>query len=985
MKMRKTMSLFLALAMSASMPFAALATETEPLDPLMQVQTEGAAKIGETSYNTLEDAIKNAENGNTIILVDNVANGASVEIPAEKNLKLDLNGKNYTISNVKAGTNYGFSVNKTGQSGTVTFTNGTIAAGAGVVSLIENSANVRLSNVKLSANGSKALLNKADATASIEDANVIVDGNIENAGTLTIKGGNFNGDVANSGTLTVEKGKFTKNITGNGRLSISGGNFDGNIDASNGEISGGAFSIKPDDKFLTPNMKFEMLDPNSGKYVVSEKKAENVDLGKENMTAPTEVTEESDYKTIECSDSKLRDALKNIVVSIPQDEFLAKVPSITKQQALDAYNKANDPDLALDNIDKLSVVAKKKLKINVSNVSVLNNKGFNIKITPSVVVYIQNKDNNSKAEYISSDIDQLRATANVTVPLSSDFNSVREFSVTQNGKSENIVASNNSIELRNVSNFRDYFAVLERSNLPDTELPKPNDSVKVENTEITVSSSASREEKNLAEAINRGFKLENVRADLTNIKVKKSDAIEALKKKGYAADENSDIRLEARIKVTPTLSAVNVSKNNEGFTFSLSVEPKIYAVLNGKTRNVAEAPVENSGIVLEKRTATVTIPLSVEFSKIKENIVADGRKFIIKNAVDSKDIGRNNEISFKTDNVNDAFYIKVSEKEPTPPPSGHDEQITVLDGTYKIKDKKLIKTDSNNTIKFDESAYLVVVKGGYQPSTNANNVEPEYFLTKDDVSKLRIGTVRFEENGKLVDGKVSWQARMIKVDGKNKGVYLIEIPIKKNSGYTSSKDVFGNFELRASKPYYFGNDETRENVNFYVEIDADVNTDTDEIYDGTHVYEFNDTEDDEITLYGGDGTFIVDTRGQGKLLIRTDVKYNEGIEKVNPNANYVYYNSNYPTFNRLGYLYLKANKGDKIYKVDRDTGKLTKMPVPYDRDMEAFKIRTRTLGCYVVAEKELDLDRINGVIAPEPVKPPVAPPSIINPPTGSAI
>lgn len=966
MKMRKTMSLFLALAMSASMPFAALATETEPLDPLMQVQTEGAAKIGEKSYNTLEDAIKNAENGNTIILVDNVANGASVEIPAEKNLKLDLNGKNYTISNVKAGTNYGFSVNKTGQSGTVTFTNGTIAAGAGVVSLIENSANVRLSNVKLSANGSKALLNKADATASIEDANVIVDGNIENAGTLTIKGGNFNGDVANSGTLTVEKGKFTKNITGNGRLSISGGNFDGNIDASNGEISGGAFSIKPDDKFLTPNMKFEMLDPNSGKYVVSEKKAED---GNTPLAPPATVEKAENYIRVN-ADAALENALKGIGLNIDNADLVKNVKSLTKNDALKLY-KEKDPTFNDADVAKLSISADVYVDVKGNVISTASGKeSFSVGITPTVTTYVENEKKEKVPVKEKSPFTAV-TSAGVTIPVPDQFASVKEFTVTQNGTPVAATMSGKNIVLSGIKDFSAPFTITAKAAADDTYLTFPktaNVKVNAENKLGNGPIEAAMVEKIKATSFapnTFAFKSEGLTP------IKESKAREAL---GNVA---GDITLSAEVTVDIQLTKRSDVQNKENFNLKFMPRYVIYANAGGKSAEVA------MGEFTPTEQIKVTVPLHDSFAKLK----AQNRKLTVNDRADEST--SNSSVAFTTSSLRGDFMIAASKGEdkptPTPPPAGYDEQITVLDGTYKIKDKKLIKTDSNNTIKFDESAYLVVVKGGYNPSTNANNVEPEYFLTKDDVSKLRIGTVRFEENGKLVDGKVSWQARMIKVDGKNKGVYLIEIPIKKNSGYTSSKDVFGNFELRASKPYYFGNDETRENVNFYVEIDADVNTDTDEIYDGTHVYEFNDTEDDEITLYGGDGTFIVDTRGQGKLLIRTDVKYNEGIEKVNPNANYVYYNSNYPTFNRLGYLYLKANKGDKIYKVDRDTGKLTKMPVPYDRDMEAFKIRTRTLGCYVVAEKELDLDRINGVIAPEPVKPPVAPPSIINPPTGSAI
>ena len=317
-------------------------------------------------------------------------------------------------------------------------------------------------------------------------------------------------------------------------------------------------------------------------------------------------------------------------------------------------------------------------------------------------------------------------------------------------------------------------------------------------------------------------------------------------------------------------------------------------------------------------------------------------------------------------------------------------KIVVLNDLYVINydTKELVKATDKN-IYYDDEVYIVVAKNGVSPYTNAETMAYENFITSnDDVKNLRIGKFKFSENEKLVDGKITWQKKLLNINGSKKAVWMIEIPTVKNKSITSFKDVLGEYELDVRKPFFLdvaadGKLIDKARYDFAFTINPDKQS-GDEIYDGSYVYEFNDTEDDELELYNGDGLFIVDTRGQKPLVISTDVKYNTGIEKADPDANYVYYNANYATFNKIGDLYLRADPHSYIYKVDKETGKLSKLNAKYDRDEEAFKFRTRTLGCYVVAEKELDLDKINKIIYPEAEEIKPLPP-IYNPPTGANI
>ncbi|MDO5837829.1 MAG: hypothetical protein Q4P10_03530, partial [Methanomassiliicoccales archaeon] len=135
--------------------------------------TTNVAKIGETSYPTLVDAIKKVKNGETITLVCNVTDGSGVgifvngdgyivydattyakeEIVLKKGekLTLDLNGKTYCVTTPAVGSKghetqafhleMGFDV---------TIKNGTItSSGSNVLTLVQNYCNLTLDNVTL--------------------------------------------------------------------------------------------------------------------------------------------------------------------------------------------------------------------------------------------------------------------------------------------------------------------------------------------------------------------------------------------------------------------------------------------------------------------------------------------------------------------------------------------------------------------------------------------------------------------------------------------------------------------------------------------------------------------------------------------------------------------------------------------------------------------------------------------------------------------
>ena len=111
------------------------------------------AMIGATPYETLEKAIKAAQNGDTITLLKDINNAAGIAVEGGKNFTIDFNGKNYILTGPGAGSNgtetNGFQLL---QGSTITFKNGTIRIAEdadNIQRIIQNYANLTLENMHI--------------------------------------------------------------------------------------------------------------------------------------------------------------------------------------------------------------------------------------------------------------------------------------------------------------------------------------------------------------------------------------------------------------------------------------------------------------------------------------------------------------------------------------------------------------------------------------------------------------------------------------------------------------------------------------------------------------------------------------------------------------------------------------------------------------------------------------------------------------------
>ena len=137
-----------------------------------------------------------------------------------------------------------------------------------------------------------------------------------------------------------------------------------------------------------------------------------------------------------------------------------------------------------------------------------------------------------------------------------------------------------------------------------------------------------------------------------------------------------------------------------------------------------------------------------------------------------------------------------------------------------------------------------------------------------------------------------------------------------------------------------------------------VNTDA---YDGgtlesgtTGIIAF-DKEAGEIDIEFGDETalFTVDVTGQGKLNLAWNTDFNKEVADLDKSANmdFVTFEGN-PSFNKNGTMYIYADVDTYLYEVK--DGKLVAVDAEYDEDYEAWTFKTRTLGAYVISDKELE-------------------------------
>lgn len=257
--MKKVLATILALVMALSVTTMAWADDV--------------AKIGNTGYATLKEAVEHVANGDTIVLTADVDNGDGIVVASGKNFTLDFAGHTYTITQRVVGStgteNQCFQLLK---DSTITMKDGTIVANStGALMIIQNYCNLTLDNMKLDATagnnnvgyvvsnncGNVVIKNGTTITAKTTGVAFDVYGGFQNYGDVSVTleaGATVNGKVEvargsgnqNKNTLTVTGGTVNGElaVTQNAKteVAVTGGTFSSDVSAYTADNTPFAFN-----------------------------------------------------------------------------------------------------------------------------------------------------------------------------------------------------------------------------------------------------------------------------------------------------------------------------------------------------------------------------------------------------------------------------------------------------------------------------------------------------------------------------------------------------------------------------------------------------------------------------------------------------------------------------------------------------------------------------------------------------------------------
>ena len=196
-----------------------------------------AAKIGETTYNTLQEAIEAVQEGVTIELNRDITLTETLVIPVNKNFTLDLNGKTIVHSDPEGN----YAINNLG---TLTIEGNGVVTARGIYNGYGN-GNENVTTAKLivnngtfnamGKNGGACIFNYGivEITGGKFESNGGYGLNNQPAGVLSVANAEVNGGIYNQGNVTIENSTVYQHLNGKhaiynwqGNVTINSGNFD---------------------------------------------------------------------------------------------------------------------------------------------------------------------------------------------------------------------------------------------------------------------------------------------------------------------------------------------------------------------------------------------------------------------------------------------------------------------------------------------------------------------------------------------------------------------------------------------------------------------------------------------------------------------------------------------------------------------------------------------------------------------------------------
>lgn len=234
-----------------------------------------------------------------------------------------------------------------------------------------------------------------------------------------------------------------------------------------------------------------------------------------------------------------------------------------------------------------------------------------------------------------------------------------------------------------------------------------------------------------------------------------------------------------------------------------------------------------------------------------------------------------------------------------------------------------------------------------------------YFADRNMANNMTVSKISYEEGKSYISGL---SVTAVRTSGGDR-VYCVAVDVKNNTS-SSTHDVFVDFRLNQKADSNYAKLELDCDLAFEVgfstaggDYDGEIPKNPATFRDG---YGFDEDSEFEFTFEASsDLRYVVNTSGQGRIVLGLNTEFNEDVADTYPNANLDFYNGNYATFNRSGTLYIE-NDDDDLYVYSLSSSDvLSKVNCKYDSYENAYVITTRTLGVYIISDKNLNLSLYN--------------------------
>ena len=193
--------------------------------------------------------------------------------------------------------------------------------------------------------------------------------------------------------------------------------------------------------------------------------------------------------------------------------------------------------------------------------------------------------------------------------------------------------------------------------------------------------------------------------------------------------------------------------------------------------------------------------------------------------------------------------------------------------------------------------------------------------------------------------------------------YFLAVSFKERTTATERVDVEGTLSLKktGTDGFWAGGRQGRNTVeaDVFVTLGYPYSTEL-ELTSDPRIYYFADssdsnaipTSDEEYIHLGSNiGYFVVNTKGQGKIVLSCDLSYDSDFADNYPDVDFTFINCGNAVFKRQGILYIYAKPGEYLYLREGKT--LYNVDAEYDDYEGAFILETKTLDSYVISDTSL--------------------------------